>query len=54
MQTKRTASLLEPLTLRMCGDNVTLMRCAWLGLLDELRPDSALARRIRERVEEEA
>jgi hypothetical protein len=34
-------------TLRMLGDNVTLMRCAWLELLDELRPDSTLASRIR-------
>lgn len=35
-------------TLRMLGDNVTLMRCAWIELLDELRPDSELAVRIRE------
>lgn len=34
-------------TLRMLGDNVTLMRCAWIELLDELRPDSSLAIRIR-------
>lgn len=34
-------------TIRMLGDNVTLMRGAWLELLDELRTDSALADRIR-------
>jgi hypothetical protein len=33
-------------TQRMLGDNVTLMRCAWLELLEELRPDSPLAARI--------
>lgn len=34
-------------TLRMLGDNVTLTVAAWLELLDELRPDSVLAGRIR-------
>lgn len=35
-------------TLRMLGDNVTLTHAAWLELLDELRPESALAGRVRE------
>lgn len=34
------------LSLRMLGQNVTMMRCAWLDLLDELRDDSELAERI--------
>lgn len=38
----------DELTLRMLGDNVTLMRCAWEELLNELRADSTLARRISE------
>jgi hypothetical protein len=38
----------DEFTLRMLGDNVTLLRCAWLELLDELRPESETAGRIRE------
>jgi hypothetical protein len=44
---KRFDDIHEELTLRMLGQNVTLMRCQWLDLLDELRPDSTLAERIR-------
>lgn len=41
----------ELLTLRMMGDNVTLYRSAWMELVDELREDSTLAKRIREMLE---
>jgi hypothetical protein len=34
-------------TLRMLGDNITLGYWQWIELLDELKPDSQLARRIR-------
>lgn len=51
MQAQRIHPMHELFTLRMYGDNVTLMRCAWLDLLDDLRPDSELAWRIFERLE---
>jgi hypothetical protein len=35
------------LTLRMCGDNVTMFRTAWFELLDELRKGSVLYARVR-------
>lgn len=43
-------SMHDEITIRMCGDNVTLMRVAWLELLDEMRNDSPLAARIRTRL----
>ena len=44
----------DEFTLRMLGDNVTLIRSAWLELADELRADSDLRRRIMEMLGEEA
>lgn len=35
------------LTLRMCGDNVTMYRTAWFELLYELRVGSSLRARVR-------
>jgi hypothetical protein len=40
----------EEITLQMLGDRVTLMRSAWLKLLDEMREDSPLAAQIRHRI----
>lgn len=37
-------------TLRMLGENITFTGWQWDELLDELREDSDLARRIRERL----
>lgn len=48
---KHTMHMHEEFTLRMLGDNVTLMKTQWLELLDELREDSRLASRIREMLE---
>jgi hypothetical protein len=37
----------QSLTFRIYGDNVTMMRCAWLLMLDELCPESETAVRLR-------
>lgn len=37
----------QPLTLRYLGDNLTLARYQWEALLEDLRPDTAAARRVR-------
>lgn len=42
------ATLHREHTIRMLGENVTLTGWQWVELLDELRPDSDLARRLRE------
>jgi len=40
----------EEITIQMLGHGVTLMRSAWLKLLDEMREDSPLAAQIRHRI----
>jgi hypothetical protein len=41
---------MQPIPLRALGENLSLTRGQWTELLDELRPDSELARRIRDRL----
>jgi hypothetical protein len=48
--TARMANMMEEFTLRMLGQDISLRRYAWLNLLDDLRPESELAGRIRELV----
>lgn len=44
----RTTPYHEELTLRMLGDNVSFNRTMWHELLESLKPESDLARRVRD------
>ena len=44
----------QQIRVRMLGENVTFTRAQWDDLLDDLNPDSSLAKRIRERLEQES
>jgi hypothetical protein len=48
---RKVARTTEDVTIRVFGQSLTMARCAWLGMLDDMKPDSDNARRIRERVE---
>lgn len=42
--------LMEHLTLRIWGQNLTMTRCAWQDVLDDLRPESENYNRVLERI----